>query len=115
MQQLFFADIFFLVTTISVILVAASASALCIYCALVVRDIRKVTRTLRNEGVELVNDLVSLKDQLFANKGKFVGLALMAAEFIREFGIPGTKVSPTTKRSTRKKKSSRKKTSSKSE
>jgi len=112
MQQLFFADIFFLITTISVILVAASATAVLIYCALIVHDIRRITRAVRKESVELMENISSLRHYVFSEKHRLFDLAFFASDIIREFITPQSRSAKKRKSASRKKASSRKKKSS---
>ena len=109
MQQLYFADIFFLVTTISVVLVAAALAAFLIYVALIARDIRKISKKLKQESLSLIDNVVTVKDYFFSERERMMDVAFFVADVVREFRRPA----PASSKRASKKKSSSRKTSSK--
>lgn len=107
MQQLFFADIFFLVTTISVVLVAATAAAFLMYAALIARDIRKISKKLKKESIACIDDIVTVKKYMFSERERVMDLMFLASDVIREFTAP-RKAPARKKAPSRKKAASRK-------
>jgi predicted Holliday junction resolvase-like endonuclease len=57
MQTLIHADIFFFVTTIVIVLVAIVFIIVLIYIAIILADIRELSRTIKKEGAEIVEDV----------------------------------------------------------
>jgi len=111
MQQLFFADIFFLVTTISVVLVAATAAALLMYAALIARDLRKISKKLRKESIACIDDIVTIKDYVFSERERFTELVFFILGLIKELRGGSSKGAPSRKKATSKRKSRAKKVS----
>lgn len=106
MQQLFFADIFFLVTTISVVLVAATAAALLMYVALIARDLRKISKKLKKESIACIDDMIVIKDYIFSEKERFIDVVLFIVNVIKELrGSSIKKKSSSKKTKSRKRKS----------
>ena len=105
MQQLFFADIFFLVTTISVVLVAATAAAVLMYAALIARDIRKISKKLRKESISCIYNIVTVKDYVFSEKDRFMDLVFFVIDIIREIKQPASKKRASRKNVSKKRKS----------
>jgi uncharacterized membrane protein len=63
MQTLIHADIFFFVTTIVVVLVAIVLIVILIYIAIILADIRQLSRTIRKEGAEIAEDVDMLRQE----------------------------------------------------
>ena len=61
MDTLIHADIFFFVTTIAVVVVAAALTAVLIYLAKVLHDIKKITAQVHEETVLFREDLHDLR------------------------------------------------------
>lgn len=57
MQTLIHADIFFFITTIAVILVTLVAVIVLIYIVFILKDIRELSRTIKKEGEEIIDDV----------------------------------------------------------
>jgi ABC-type multidrug transport system fused ATPase/permease subunit len=57
MQTLIHADIFFFVTTIAVVLVTLVAVIVLIYIIFILKDIRELSRTIKKEGQEIMEDV----------------------------------------------------------
>jgi uncharacterized membrane protein len=64
MQTLVHADIFFFVTTIAVILVAIVLVIVLIYIAIILADIRELSRTIKKEGAEIIGDVHAFRDEV---------------------------------------------------
>lgn len=64
MDTLIHADIFFFVTTIAVVVVAAVLTVALIYLAKVLSDIRKITQQVHEETVLFREDLHDLRGQV---------------------------------------------------
>lgn len=111
MQQLFFADIFFLVTTISVVLVAATAAALLMYAALIARDLRKISKKLRKESIACIDDIVTIKDYVFSERERFTELVFFILGLIKELRGTSSKGAQSRKKAASKRKSRSKKVS----
>jgi Na+-transporting NADH:ubiquinone oxidoreductase subunit NqrC len=64
MQTLIHADIFFFVTTIAVILVAFVAVIILIYIVIILKDIRELSRTIKKEGEEIIQDVHIFREEV---------------------------------------------------
>jgi len=64
MQTLIHADIFFFVTTIIEVIVAAVLIVVLVYIAVILADIRELSRTIKTEGAEIINDVHSYRQEI---------------------------------------------------
>lgn len=79
MNTLIHADIFFFVTTIAVILIALVLIVIFIYIAVILADIREISRLVRKESGEIAEDLKGMHAEIRANVRK--GSSSMASIF----------------------------------
>jgi len=64
MQTLIHADIFFFVTTIAVVIVAVVLAVVLVYIAIILADIRELSRTIKKEGAEIIDDVHAFRDEV---------------------------------------------------
>jgi Na+-transporting NADH:ubiquinone oxidoreductase subunit NqrC len=64
MQTLIHADIFFFITTIAVIVVALVAVIVLIYTVFILKDIRDLSRTIKKEGEEIIQDVHVFREEV---------------------------------------------------
>ena len=64
MQTLIHADIFFFVTTIVEVLVAIALIIVLVYIAVILADIRELSRTIKKEGAEIVDDVHAFREEI---------------------------------------------------
>jgi len=64
MQTLIHADIFFFVTTIAVVLVTLAVVIVLVYIAFILKDIRELSRTIKKEGEEIIEDVRTFRQEV---------------------------------------------------
>jgi len=64
MQTLIHADIFFFITTIVVIALGAVSLIILIYIAIILHDVRKLSRLVQREGEEIAQDVDMLRQEM---------------------------------------------------
>jgi hypothetical protein len=64
MQTLIHADVFFFITTIAVVVLAAAFLVASIYLIVILRDIRELSRIIRKEGEEIAEDVNRLRQEM---------------------------------------------------
>ncbi len=64
MQTLIHADIFFFVTTIIEVLVAIVFLIVLVYIAIILSDIRELSRTIKKEGAEIIDDVHVFREEI---------------------------------------------------
>lgn len=64
MQSLIHADIFFFVTTIVVVAVALVLIVILIYIAVILSDIKKLSRIIRDEGAGIADDVRAFREEV---------------------------------------------------
>ena len=83
MQTLIHADIFFFVTTIVVILVAIVLIVILICIAIIMADIREISRIVRKETGEIAEDLKDIHSEIRANMRSGAGPLRSLFSFFR--------------------------------
>ncbi len=104
------ANIFFFVTTVVVVLLASASIGVLIYVALIARDIRSVTKKIKEEGnatfeniKEIRNFLMSEKHRVFDMFSFFGGIIQQVVDTKKDKGAKTVKSKPARKkRSTRR-------------
>jgi hypothetical protein len=56
-QTLIHADVFFFITTIAIALVTIVSVIILIYIVIILKDIRELSRTVKKEGAEIIQDV----------------------------------------------------------
>jgi hypothetical protein len=64
MQTLIHADVFFFITTIAVVLVTLVAVIVLIYIGIILKDIRELSRTIKKEGEEIIQDVHVFREEV---------------------------------------------------
>lgn len=64
MESLIHADVFFFVTTIAVVLVGAALTAVLIYLVFILRDIKTILRSARDEAQEFIADARRFRERI---------------------------------------------------
>ena len=64
MQTLIHADIFFFITTMAVIFVTLVAVIVLVYIVIILKDIRELSRTIKNEGEEIIQDVHVFREEV---------------------------------------------------
>jgi hypothetical protein len=64
MQTLIHADIFFFITTIAIVLVTIVAVIVLIYIVFILKDIRELSRTIKQEGEEIIQDVHVFREEV---------------------------------------------------
>jgi K+-transporting ATPase A subunit len=67
MDSLLKSDIFFVVTTIAVVVVGALVAVVLIYLARILSDVKKLSRSVREEGERVVEDIEGLRENIKKN------------------------------------------------
>ena len=64
MQTLVHADIFFFITTIVEVIVAGVLTVVLVYIAIILSDIRELSRTIKKEGAEIMEDVHEFRQEI---------------------------------------------------
>ena len=64
MQTLIHADVFFFVTTIVEAIVGAALLVVLVYIAIILADVRELSRTIRAEGTEIIGDVRAFRQEI---------------------------------------------------
>lgn len=75
METLLKADIFFFVTTVAVLALAALAAAVLVYVIKILRDAKYMSERIRGETDELINDFRALRGKIREEGMKWAHLA----------------------------------------
>ncbi len=78
MSQIMKADIFFVVSTVSVVVVSVLIIVAILYLIGILRDARKLSSRVREEGEEIVNDVGNIR------KKTITGLSRIINSFIKK-------------------------------
>ncbi|PIQ91478.1 MAG: hypothetical protein COV70_03545 [Parcubacteria group bacterium CG11_big_fil_rev_8_21_14_0_20_39_22] len=70
MQNLYHADLFFFVSTIGFILFGILMAVLIFYLIQVVREVRDLTRSIKEEGENILSDFRSIRETVFTGSNK---------------------------------------------
>ena len=62
MDTLMKADIFFVVTTVAVMLITVCAIVAIVYLIFILRDLRHLMRRIRDEGAEIMDDVKAVRE-----------------------------------------------------
>jgi hypothetical protein len=62
MNNLIYADVFFFVTTVAVVVFLAVGLVVAVYLVFILRDLRRLVRRGRAEGEELLNSLAAWRE-----------------------------------------------------
>ncbi len=81
MSTLVHADIFFFVTTIAVVVVAAVFTAALVYLVKILRDLKEVTAQVREETVLFREDLKGVRDEIRRDGFTLRGIFSILAKF----------------------------------
>lgn len=85
MESFVQADIFFFITTIVVLVVGVLATVLMIYAIKLIRDLYIIMEAVREETVEIVDDIDAFRKEVRHKAGRLSGLlgVVTTARFIR--------------------------------
>jgi len=80
-------NIFFLVTTVVVVLVGVLSVILLVYAIKFIRDARLIAQVLRDELTEIIDDIEQFREKMEGKADTFSNLlgAMTAAGFVRKF------------------------------
>lgn len=87
METLLKADIFFVVTTIAVVLIAIAAIVALVYLIFVLRHLAQLMRRIRREGEEIVDDVRAVREGVESGGAKIQELLLWVGKLVTQIFV----------------------------